>query len=332
MVASNKPTNDPPAIPLGEPAPDDFRGGFWRSVVKRLFLAIRPQFLTGAIIPVIVGSAIGYREQGALEVTIFIITLIGALCALGAGNVWNDIADDISGDDVVNQDYIFPYTGGSRFIQNGIITRRQMVIWGTTLFVIAALLGGILIMRTGPELFYFVAVGALLTGIYFGLARPVIYEFSVWAGFGPLHVTTAAYLQTGVWSWNAFLISLPIGFWILNVLLVAELPDARADALTGKKTLVTVLDIRGVRLIYLASNSLALASIFTLVIVGLIPVWSISVPLILWIISIGAVFGIQEQDQNYGTLRRTIVATLLIHLIGGLWLAVIILWPYIMQR
>ena len=325
MTVSNKPTNDPPAIPLGEPSPDDFRGGFWRSVIKRFFLAIRPQFLTGAIIPVIVGSAIGYSEQGSLEATIFFITLLGALCALGAGNIWNDITDDISGDDVVNKDYLFPFTGGSRFIQNGILTRQQLAIWGTTLFVIAALLGGVLILKTGFGFLLFVAVGALLTGIYFRLTRPVIYEFSVWAGYGPLHVTTAAYLQTGIWSWNAFLISLPIGFWIMNVLLVAELPDARADALTGKKTIVTILGIREVRLIYLASNTLALVSILMLVITGLIPVWSISVPFILWIISIGAIFGIQAHDQNFGTLRKTIITTLLIHLIGGLWLAMIIL-------
>lgn len=331
MIASHTPTKPLSAIPPGEPSPDDFRGGFWRRVVKRLLLSIRPQFVTGGIIPVIVGSVIGWREQGELEVGMLLITLTGALCALGAGNICNDIVDDLSGDDRENQDYLYPYTGGSRFIQNGIMSRQQLTAWATILFSIATLLGIFLIFQTDFGFLYYVAAGSFLIVVYFGLTHPVIYELSIWSSFGPLHVTTAAYLQTGFFSWQAFLISLPIAFWITNVLLVAELPDARADLLTGKKTIATLVGARGIRLIYFAFNLLALAGIVVLIIIDLIPIWGICLPLVLWLMSIRAMFGITEHNRNGGVSRQTIVATILIHSLGGLWLAMVALWPCMMQ-
>ena len=57
------------------------------------------------------------------------------------GNVLNDVGDEELGTDRANTDRIYPYTGGSRFIQQGIMSASEMARWGTTLIAMAAIAG-----------------------------------------------------------------------------------------------------------------------------------------------------------------------------------------------
>jgi|GEM_PF-4274030 len=43
-----------------------------------------------------------------------------------AGNVLNDVCDDRTGNDPSNHDRISPFTGGSRTIPDGLLSRRRM--------------------------------------------------------------------------------------------------------------------------------------------------------------------------------------------------------------
>jgi len=67
---------------------------------------------------------------------------------------------------------------------------------------------------------------------------PGITEFLIATTYG-VFMTMGAYLvQAGAYSWQSFLISLPVALFISNVLLINQFPDADSDAKSEKKTLV----------------------------------------------------------------------------------------------
>ena len=68
------------------------------------------------------GTAFGWMRAAA--------TLLLALLAHAGINVFNDYCDHLNGTDARNTQRIYPFTGGSRFIQNGVLSIRAMAIWG----------------------------------------------------------------------------------------------------------------------------------------------------------------------------------------------------------
>ena len=116
-------TNEPSAVALSGRSP--------LRVAKRLFLATRPMFISASVLPVLLGTASGWRAFGQLDGGVLLLGLAAIACVHAAGNVLNDVNDDRGGTDRVNEDRIFPFTGGSRFIQNEIMSRRGLANAGS---------------------------------------------------------------------------------------------------------------------------------------------------------------------------------------------------------
>ncbi|MFO1427656.1 MAG: prenyltransferase [Steroidobacteraceae bacterium] len=115
--------------------------------------------------PILVGTAWGRAQSGTLDVTIALIALLATAAVQAGTNVINDVGDEIGGTDRANVDRIFPYSGGSRFIQNGVMSLTEMKRWGVALVAGAMLLGALLAWMKGP-----VVVGIGLAGIALGMA------------------------------------------------------------------------------------------------------------------------------------------------------------------
>ena len=108
-----------------EPQYEDLAGDGLGRKARRLFLATRPKFLTASILPVLVGTAWGATVAGGLEFGVALLALLATALVHCASNVINDVGDEITGTDRDNVDRIYPYTGGSRFIQNRIMSPRR---------------------------------------------------------------------------------------------------------------------------------------------------------------------------------------------------------------
>jgi 1,4-dihydroxy-2-naphthoate octaprenyltransferase len=63
-------------------------------------------------------------------------------------------------------------------------------------------------------------------------------------------VTGTAYLQRGAWTLFPFLLSIPIGLIVTNVLVINNLRDRPTDIAAGKRTLATRLGDRATRAQY----------------------------------------------------------------------------------
>ncbi len=91
--------------------------------------AVRPKFFTGTLVPVLLGAVIAWHGSGDFNWLYFLLTLLGGLFIHAGLDLANDYFDHTSGVDEINTHYN-PFSGGSRMIQNGILSAKQ-VLWGS---------------------------------------------------------------------------------------------------------------------------------------------------------------------------------------------------------
>jgi len=312
------------------PAPERLRGASRPRAAKRLFLATRPMFFPASVLPVLLGTAWGARAAGELDGAAAVLALLATVLVHAGANVINDVYDDVSGTDPVNTARIYPYTGGSRFIQAGILNRAAMRRWGSGLLATAALFGLALAALKGPVVIALGLAGGALGVLYsvppVQLSARGLGEVTVGIGFGVLPVVGAAWLQGGQFGSDAFLLSLPVALWVFNILLINEIPDMTADAAVGKRTLPVRWGRRGCALIYAATNLMALVTVLYAVGLGLLPLWTAGLSLLLAGVACLIARRLIGRGAERPVQAAAIKTTLAIHTVGVASL-IASLWP-----
>ncbi len=288
--------------------------------------ATRLPFLTASVIPVLVGTAIAWRE-GALNLWTFLLTFFGtALFHIGA-NVINDYFDHRSGADEANLTPT-PFSGGSRLIQRGLLAPRQTLILALVIYALGALMGFGLIYLVGWPILYFGLAGFLVGYLYtappFRLVHRGVGEIAVGLGFGPIIMLGAYWVQTQRINLEVILASIPIGLLVAAILYINEIPDRIWDERAGKRTLVVRLPRSAVLFGYL----LLVGSAYLTVLIGVLT-GSLAPA------SIIALLTIPLARSAYRTLRRhngfpyrlipANATTIFIHLLFGM----LFFWAYI---
>lgn len=306
------------------PSPEAFGGSSFGARARRAFFAMRPKFFTASILPVVVGTALGAKALGYVDWLPAILAVVATVLVHAAANVLNDVGDDITGADPANTARIYPYTGGSRFIQAGILTRAQMNRLGLSLLAAAFLLGLWLAAIAGPMVIWLgfagIAIGVLYSLPRIYLAGRGLGELAVFIAFGPLPVCGAAWLQDGIFDLGRLLISLPVGMWTAAILLINEVPDLESDAAAGKRTLVVRLGVGGARAIYLGMHTLGCAGALGAVAVGALPAWFAVAAVLFLALGVKAGLGIASVDDKREQLQKSIEMTLATQAIGSLGL------------
>ncbi len=241
--------------------------------VHRYLLATRPAFLTIALAGCLLGFATAL--DAAFSWPLALLTVLLAVATQAGVNVFNDYYDHLNGTDAVNVDRLFPFTGGSRFIQNGVMSPRQMLGWALALFggVIA---GGLWLIETRGAGLFWIGLAGLVIGWAYS-APPLklnsrgLGEICVAAGF-LLIVAGADFVQRGALSAKPWLLGLSYALLVTNILYINQFPDRAADIQAGKRHWVARLEpavaARGYWLILL----LAAATLAGLVAAGSLPV------------------------------------------------------------
>ncbi len=297
-----------------EPCCEELGGDSAGQRARRMFLAIRPKFLTASILPVIVGTAWGAAVAGEISWGIALLAVLATALVHAASNVINDVSDDTAGGDRVNVERIYPYTGGSRFIQNEIMTAQEMKRLGYGLLAAAGVLGIVLAMIKGPLVLGFGLAGVAIALLYslpsVQLAGRGVGELCILVAFGLLPVCGAAWLQSGIVDGPSVLVAIPVGLWVTLILLINEVPDRRSDEASGKRTLVVRLGIDGTRKLYLALHVAAFTCVLALALTGLMPWWTALGAALILAGGIRASQGIGDPGIGREALTRSIETTL----------------------
>ena len=237
-------------IPENKPSiPSELLGGLRRSI-QRWMTIVRAPFLTATIAPILLGSAIAYKQFGTFDWSIFWLVLLGAIFAQCGTNTINDYFDHKSRTDELNK-LASPFNGGSRAIQSGLMTPANMLLvsvlfFGSTIGIgleLNNLLFGDYFAIS--VLMYLGLIGVFLGVMYTGflkLAYNGLGDLAVFIGFGPLMVYGAAYMQNqSVDPLTTLLFSIPVGIFIALVLFINCFQDYNADKAANKNSWVVRL-------------------------------------------------------------------------------------------
>jgi len=224
---------------MNEPNRNQFHRLTFGNSCATYFAATRPAFLTGSLLPVVTALTLVWSERGELDLSLAMLTLISIALIHSGANVLNDYFDARNGSDAINESRIFPFSGGSRFIQNGVLSETQMFRFGSTLLLLGVGLGVAMAVITGPFLLFIGILGALLAFFYSAppcLACHGLGDITIGLCFGVLPVTGTVFIQTGKIAPNSLWLGGVIACYVCAILWVNSIPDIAADGKVGKRT------------------------------------------------------------------------------------------------
>lgn len=201
----------------------------------------RVPFLSVGILPLTLGFVLAWRWGYRGPLGLYILSMIAVILIMWMTyylGEWNDLEGDL-----LNQEFN-RFSGGSRILVEGVLPARVSVFLGYGCLAGGILTGLYIYLRyqTGP---WTLILGGI--GIFFGFfysGRPFrwayrgIGEILVGFCYGWLPIATGFYLFAGFFNHQAFLLSIPVGLSIFNVILINEFPDEEADRNIGKRNLV----------------------------------------------------------------------------------------------
>ncbi len=295
--------------------------------LRRYWLATRPPFLTVTVAGFMLGVAYALYQGAPLSWATALLTLIGATSIHAAINVLNDYYDALNGSDTHNEERIFPFTGGSRFIQNKVLTETQTLHYGLTLLACGICIGLVLSFASHLSLLAIGAIGVFIGWAYsappFKLNSRGWGEPCVALGFGILIPLGTDFVQRQSWDWELLLLCLPYGLLVTNILYINQFPDRVADASAGKSHWVVRLGPERGKWIYVANVFAATGILLIAVIVGIAPAIALLSLLPLVIAARAAAYLIQYAGQS-ARLVIPIKLTIASALAHGLTLAAIL--------
>jgi 1,4-dihydroxy-2-naphthoate octaprenyltransferase len=301
-----------------------------KDLFKNCIKELRLPFLTASVVPFFIGTAYACYRHHVFHLT---TALLGVLSLVGlhlGANVLNDYYDDKSGNDAVNQRWS-PFNGGSRVIQDGLLSSRQVLFLGLVCIGIAVGAGlSLFYVIKSPHIFL---LGGL--GILFGVGYTMppfkwgyrgIGELIIGLAFGPLIVYGAYFIQIQKIHPHAFVVGIPIGLLIMTVLLINEIPDSEADRHVNKTTWVVLFKDKGS--VAIARSSVILAYVFILIgiiirfmpIVSLIVFCTLPIFILIWL---KLHHYLKAQSYTYQTNRLMIQ----LHFLFGILLSASLLLP-----
>jgi 1,4-dihydroxy-2-naphthoate octaprenyltransferase len=252
----------------------------------RLWVAgARPRTFPAAIVPVAVGTAVGYASSGHLTVTTAagtartstgaVGTLVHqlnwghAVCALIVAlfiqigtNYVNDYADGVRGTDEAR-------VGPVRLVAGGLASVRAVKVAALISFGIAALAGLVLAATVswwlvpvglvcglagwaytgGPKPYGYLGLGELFVFVFFGLVATVGSAYVQHAPFSVVHDATT-FTYSFDWGYPIWA-GVPVGLLAVALLEGNNMRDIDTDTVAGKRTLAVRLGRRNSGYLYL---------------------------------------------------------------------------------
>lgn len=311
--------NSTPSPQTGEPRP-----GRYSHPLALYFAATRPAFLTVTLVACLIGLASAHAGGVSINALTATATVLFALVAHAGVNVINDYHDARNGADAANTARLFPFTGGSRFIQNGVLSAAQTGRFGYLLLASVVPAGLWLSWHSGPGL---VAIG--LAGLFFGWAYSAPPLALMSRGLGELAIAGGwlmvvigtDYVQRGYFDSLPLLAGVSYALLVANLLFINQFPDRDGDALAGKRTLVVRLGAERAKWGYLIISLIAYAWLIGLAGEGHLP-QKAGIAAFTLVLSLTAGRDLIEHAGDPQALRPAIKRTILAAHLHGLLLAV----------
>lgn len=205
-----------------------------RETLKAWYQASRPPFFIATLIPLILGARIAALD-GHFNSLLFAVVILASFFVHLNTNLTNDYFE-------YENDSRDLAIGGSRGLQNGLISMAQMKRVIIIFYILAFLAGLYILFVTHCMAILLLATFAFLSSLFY-TAPPLrlgyrgLGEITVGINMGPVMVLGTYLVMLQHFSAKALLLSLPIGIMVAMILFYQSLPDMNADEAIGKRTL-----------------------------------------------------------------------------------------------
>lgn len=235
---------------------------------------MRPHTLTASFVPVFTGTAMALFDN-QMNLLLFMLMLVASLLIQAATNMFNEYYDFVRGLDTKDSVGI-----GGTIVRDGVAPKfvRNLAF----LFYFISILLGIYICMASSWWIAVIGLVCMLVG-YFYTAGPLPISSTpfgeLFAGLlmGPVIIMITYYIQTGIFSWSHFYVSISVGFLIGAINLSNNIRDLDGDKEFGRKTIAILLGRPNAIKLLAASFIIAFAWIVVLVFTGHVTPWAILV-------------------------------------------------------
>ncbi|MDZ4245535.1 MAG: prenyltransferase [Dehalococcoidia bacterium] len=304
---------------------------------KLFLLETRAPFFTATLVPIVLGGIIAWASTGNFHWGYFVLTLLGGLCLHAGTNIANDYWDHKSSNDEINEEYVRPFTGGSRMIQRGLLSPKEVLGESLVFFIAGSIIGLFLVWTRGLPVLVLGVIG-IFSGFFY-CAPPVrlsyrgVGEAIIGLNFGPLMVFGTYWVQTQRFDWLPIIASVPVGILIAAVIYINEFQDCAADKAVGRKHMIARWGKEKGAAGYAVIMFAVYAWIAAWVITGLLSRWLpllefLSLPvfcLLAFITLPKAIQAVRTAREFHSDSQKLVPAnalTIMSHLQGGIWMMV----------
>ena len=209
-----------------------------RTSLRIWYRALRPFSLPASVVPVLVGSALAFREDQA-DLPLFVLVLVASILVQVGANLVDEYSDH--GRPEGSQKILAPY----KVIALGLLTASSVRTGAIACFGVATLIGLYLVMVIGWPVLVVSLASLAVAYLYAGGPKPLgtlgLGEPLVFVFMGLLMVMGTYYVHTLTVTIDALVLSVSVGCMVTAILVANDLRDLEEDRMAGKRTPVTLL-------------------------------------------------------------------------------------------
>ena len=207
-------------------------------LISRWLISTRAAVLIMTFVSASIAGIMAFAA-GQFNAFNYILLVIGLVFAHATNNLLNDLTDYDRG---VDRDNYFRTQYGPQALQQGLMSRRELLTYAAVTGLIALAAGAYLVATRGPLALALLAAGAFFVLFY---TWPLKYiglgEIAVIIVWGPLMIGGGYFVITGQWDWNAALAGLPYALGPTTVIFGKHIDKLKEDKAKGIHTLPVII-------------------------------------------------------------------------------------------
>ncbi len=232
-------------------------------IISRWLIATRAAVLIMTFISAAIAGIFAIRAE-KFNFGLWVLLVFGLVFAHATNNLINDLTDHARG---VDKDNYFRTQYGPQPIEQGLVTRRQLLTYTAITGAIALAAGLYLVILRGPLAWLLLGLGIFFVLFY---TWPLKYigmgEIAVIIVWGPLMVGGGYFVITGSWDWNVVLASLPYALGTTMVIFGKHIDKLKSDREKKIYTLPVLMGEKAARMVTLVMMALQYVAVIYLVI------------------------------------------------------------------
>ena len=218
----------------------------------------RPTALPQSILPALTAVFLSIHSEGFVW-WLAVLAVVGVAFAHLGINLFDDFFDTKKKKQDYREEIVHKgmraRIGKTPYLTSGKATENQLFVVCCIFCGIAVLIGGVILWFRGINILYITAITAII-GIQYSapplrLSYRGLGEVVICLVFGCLNMIGVGFAACGEFSKELFLISLPVGLLVMNIVYIHSILDFIPDKEVGKRTLAVLLNNQKAMLVLL---------------------------------------------------------------------------------